>query len=60
MKCYSFFKVGGGFKAEDYASIRHHTEGKWVDWDTNNPPTEFVGLAGGDRQYERPEYVILS
>lgn len=24
-KCRSFFKVGGGFKAQDYAEIRHHT-----------------------------------
>jgi DNA ligase 4 len=58
MKCYSFFKVGGGFKAEDYASIRHHTEGKWIDWDSKHPPTEFIELGGGDLQYERPDVWI--
>lgn len=57
-KCYSFFKVGGGFKAEDYSSIRHHTEGKWRDWDRKKPPTEFIELAGGDRQAERPDVWI--
>src|SRR4030081_3151861 len=55
MKCYSFFKVGGGFKAEDYANIRHHTEGKWIDWDPKKPPAEFIELAGGDAQLERPD-----
>lgn len=57
-KCYSFFKVGGGFKAEDYAAIRHHTEGKWRDWDRSKPPTEFIELAGEDRQEERPDVWI--
>jgi DNA ligase 4 len=59
MKCYSFFKVGGGFKAEDYANIRHHTEGKWIDWDPKHPPTEFIELGGGvEYQYERPDVWI--
>ncbi len=58
MKCYSFFKVGGGFKAEDYANIRHHTEGKWIDYDPNQPPTEFIELGGGNLQYERPDVWI--
>jgi DNA ligase 4 len=59
MKCYSFVKVGGGFKAEDYASIRHHTEGKWIDWDPKRPPTEFIELGGGvEYQYERPDVWI--
>lgn len=58
-KCFSFFKVGGGFRAEDYAEIRHHTEGKWMEWDPKNPPTEFVELGGGEaRQYERPDMWI--
>lgn len=57
-KCYSFFKVGGGFKAEDYSAIRHHTEGKWRDWDRKKPPTEFIELAGADRQAERPDVWI--
>ncbi|TPX09464.1 uncharacterized protein E0L32_009352 [Thyridium curvatum] len=58
-KCWSFFKVGGGFKAEDYAEIRHHTEGKWQDWNAASPPTEFVELGGGERlQYEKPDVWI--
>lgn len=58
-KCLSFCKVGGGFKAEDYAEIRHHTEGKWRDWDPANPPSAFVELGGGERlQYERPDVWI--
>lgn len=55
MKCYSFFKVGGGFTAADYAELRHHTDGKWKKWDSKHPPTEFIELAGGDLQYERPD-----
>ena len=59
MKCYSFFKVGGGLTAMDYANIRHHTEGKWKRWDAKNPPTEYIELGGGDLQYERPDEWIL-
>ena len=55
MKFYSFFKVGGGFTAADYAEIRHHTDGKWRKWDRKNPPTEYIELAGGDLQYEQPD-----
>ncbi|KAI9711850.1 MAG: DNA ligase (ATP) [Bogoriella megaspora] len=58
MKTYSFFKVGGGFTAQDYANIRHYTDGKWKDWDPQRPPTEYVELAGGERQYERPDVWI--
>lgn len=58
-KCLSFFKVGGGLKAEDYAEIRHRTEGKWVDWDAARPPSQYVELGGGERlQYERPDVWI--
>jgi len=58
MKCFSFFKVGGGFSAPDYADIRHLTEGKWHDWDVKKPPTEYIELAGGERQFERPDVWI--
>ncbi|WEW60983.1 DNA ligase (ATP) [Emydomyces testavorans] len=58
MKCYSFCKVGGGFTAADYANIRHQTDGKWKDWDPKKPPTDFIELAGGDAQYERPDVWI--
>jgi DNA ligase-4 len=57
-KCYSFVKVGGGFSAADYAAVRHLTDGKWRDWDAKRPPTEFIELAGGDLQYERPDVWI--
>ncbi|KAI9734481.1 MAG: DNA ligase (ATP) [Claussenomyces sp. TS43310] len=58
-KCFSFFKVGGGFRADDYANIRHVTEGKWIDWDPKRPPTEYVELGGGTAlQYERPDVWI--
>lgn len=57
-KCYSFCKVGGGFTAADYANIRHHTEGKWKEWDPKKPPTEFIELAGGSAQLERPDMWI--
>lgn len=57
-KCYSFFKVGGGFRAEDYANIRHHTENKWTDWNPKKPPKKYIELGGGDLQYERPDVWI--
>ncbi|KAL8944732.1 MAG: hypothetical protein Q9216_000301 [Gyalolechia sp. 2 TL-2023] len=58
MKCYSFFKVGGGFTAQDYAELRHLTEGKWKPWDPKRPPVEYIELAGGQSQYERPDVWI--
>ncbi|CZS95724.1 related to DNA ligase 4 [Rhynchosporium agropyri] len=58
MKCYSFCKVGGGFRAEDYAKIRHLTDGKWNDWDPKKPPKDLIVLGGGERQYERPDVWI--
>lgn len=58
MKCWSFFKVGGGFAASDYAAVRYHTEGKWRKWDQTRPPTNLIELAGGSRQIERPDMWI--
>ncbi|KAK8162433.1 DNA ligase 4 [Phyllosticta citrichinensis] len=58
MKCYSFFKVGGGMSSDDYANIRHYTGDKWRKWDPKRPPTEFIELGGGDKQYERPDVWI--
>ncbi|RYO86599.1 hypothetical protein DL764_008989 [Monosporascus ibericus] len=59
-KCYSFCKVGGGFRAEDFAAIRHVTDGKWINWDSNRPPTEYIELGGTgrDRQAEKPDVWI--
>ena len=59
MKFHSFFKVGGGFTAADYAAIRHHTEGKWKKWDPNRPPNLYIALAGGNLQTETPDEWIL-
>jgi DNA ligase-4 len=58
-KCWSFFKVGGGFSRDDYAAIRGRTEGKWKDWDSRRPPP-FIGLGGHEqnRQHERPDQYI--
>ncbi|KAK5994597.1 DNA ligase 4 [Cladobotryum mycophilum] len=58
-KCFSFFKVGGGFRAEDYAEVRHRTDGKWIEWDQKNPPSEYIELGGGEaKQYEKPDVWI--
>ena len=57
-KTLSFFKVGGGFSADDYRQIRHKTEGKWIDWNPKKPPTDWVELGGGERQFERPDVWI--
>ncbi|KAL2829967.1 ATP dependent DNA ligase domain-containing protein [Aspergillus cavernicola] len=57
-KCYSFCKVGGGFTAADYANVRHHTDGKWTEWNPKKPPTKYIELAGGDSQIERPDMWI--
>ena len=57
-KCFSFFKVGGGFTAADYAAVRHQTEGKWKDWDAKRPPKDWIELAGGDLQHEKPDVWI--
>lgn len=59
MKFYSFFKVGGGFTAADYAELRHRTDGKWRKWDSKHPPTEYIALGGDQLQFERPDEWIL-
>ncbi|KAI5290094.1 DNA ligase (ATP), partial [Ascosphaera acerosa] len=57
--CYSFCKVGGGFAAQDYAAIRHRTEGKWHEWNPRKPPREFIELAKNESaQPERPDMWI--
>lgn len=58
MKCYSFVKVGGGFTASDYATVRHLTDGKWKEWDPKRPPKDYIELAGRELQYERPDVWI--
>ncbi|KAI1489106.1 DNA ligase [Biscogniauxia mediterranea] len=57
--CYSFLRVGGGFRAEDFAEIQHLTQGKWRDWDPQKPPTKYIKIAGGGRApYDRPDVWI--
>ncbi|KAI0017540.1 DNA ligase [Xylariomycetidae sp. FL0641] len=58
-KCYSFMKVGGGYRAEDLAEIQQLTEGRWHDWDLRKPPSKYIQLAGGERgQVEKPDVWI--
>lgn len=55
----SFFKVGGGMTANDYATIRHHTEGKWVNWDNRNPPQDYVIPSEIPDVWIRPEDSVV-
>jgi len=56
--CSSFFRVGLGFSDVDLQLIEHRTEGRWKKWDSQNPPTLFIKLAGDGLQYERPDLWI--
>ena len=47
-KFLSFFKVGGGFRAEDYTAIKHITDGHWINWDRKNPPTTYIDVGSGE------------
>ncbi|OWO99283.1 DNA ligase I, ATP-dependent family protein [Marssonina coronariae] len=51
-------RVGGGFRAEDYAKIAHQTDGKWIPWDEKRPPRELIVLGGGSKQHEKPDVWI--
>lgn len=54
-KFFSFFKVGGGIKQEDYDTIQQLLpEEKWHDW---NPKSarQYLELAGGERYLEKPD-----
>jgi DNA ligase 4 len=54
-KFYSFFKVGGGIKAEDYDEIqRLLPEEKWEDWNPKRA-RQYIELAGGERYAEKPD-----
>ena len=53
-KCYSLFRVGGGFTRDDYATVRRLTEGKWKDYDPQRPPS-VIELG---TQPERPDQWI--
>ncbi|PBP18155.1 DNA ligase [Diplocarpon rosae] len=51
-------RVGGGFRAEDYAKIAHQTDGKWIPWDERRPPKGLIVLGGGHKQHEKPDVWI--
>ncbi|KAH8781273.1 DNA ligase I [Diaporthe sp. PMI_573] len=54
-KFYSFFKVGGGIKAEDYTEIqRLLPEEKWENWNPKRAQ-QYIELAGGKRHAEKPD-----
>lgn len=54
-KFFSFFKVGGGIKQEDYEDIqRLLPEEKWHDWSPKSA-RQYIELAGGERYLERPD-----
>ena len=56
---WSFFKVGGGLTANDYATIRHHTDGKWIDVDAKkNDWREYLELGGPNGLSEKPDVWI--
>ena len=57
-KCWSFFKVGGGFAFSDYQAIKEQIGDRWEKYDRNNPPTKYIELGGGARQYEAPDVWI--
>lgn len=53
----SFFKVGGGFTANDYKLIMHRLEPYAIPADTKKKPS-YYELAGGQREYEKPDVWI--
>ncbi|OAP62915.1 hypothetical protein AYL99_02142 [Fonsecaea erecta] len=55
----SFFKVGGGMTANDYATIRHSTDGKWHPWDSRRPSArDYIDLGNLSLLKERPDVWI--
>ena len=55
----TFFKVGGGMTANDYATIRHATDGKWHRWDSRRPAAaDYLDQGDLSRLAERPDMWI--
>ncbi|OAG44790.1 hypothetical protein AYO21_00751 [Fonsecaea monophora] len=55
----SFFKVGGGMTANDYATIRHSTDGKWHPWGSRRPSAkDYIDLGNLSLLKERPDVWI--
>ncbi|KAK9422187.1 putative DNA ligase [Seiridium unicorne] len=57
-KCFSFIRVGGGLRLQDYREIANRTEGKWMDWNPKKPPRKYIELAGGNKQWWKPDQWI--
>lgn len=57
-KCFSFIRVGGGLRLQDYKEIEARTQGKWMDWNPRKPPSKYIELAGGHRQWWKPDQWI--
>ncbi|KAK9318464.1 ATP dependent DNA ligase domain-containing protein [Lipomyces starkeyi] len=58
-KFWSFCRVGGGFTAAEYGTIRHLTDGQWQKWDSRRPPLQYMELAGDKNEKEMPDVWIL-
>ncbi|EXJ55863.1 hypothetical protein A1O7_08794 [Cladophialophora yegresii CBS 114405] len=55
----TFFKVGGGMTANDYAAIRHATDGKWHRWDSRRPAAaDYIDQGDLSRLAEKPDMWI--
>ena len=55
----TFFKVGGGMTANDYATIRHITDGKWHEWDSRHPDAEdYLDQGDLSKLAEKPDMWI--
>lgn len=54
---YSFFKVGGGLTAQDYAAIEHQIGSNWQPWNAK-AASKYIVLAGGERYSEKPDVWI--
>ncbi|KAJ9604465.1 DNA ligase (ATP) [Cladophialophora chaetospira] len=55
----TFFKVGGGMTANDYAAIRHATDGKWHRWDSRRPAAkDYIDQGDFSRLSEKPDMWI--
>lgn len=55
----TFFRVGGGMTANDYATIRHLTDGKWHEWNSRRPaPQEYIDQGDLTKLKEKPDMWI--
>lgn len=55
----TFCRVGGGFNAQDYATIRGHCATKWHTWNANAAARHYVFAASARRVLMKPDVWIL-